>query len=65
MSDFKERLLIEIKELVEKKDKLHDFIGSKSYNELSSTQKALLSVQHDAMQTYVTCLGERLGYIRE
>lgn len=59
MSDFKERLIIEQKELREKLDKLNDFNESGKANEIDPVQKSLLLIQA-AMYTYLQCLTERL-----
>lgn len=61
MSDFKNRLQIELNELLDKKNKLTAFLGSKQYDEIEQVQKSLLLVQSEAMETYAMCLYERLN----
>lgn len=60
MSDFKERLLVEASELEIKLDKLYDFLASDKFIIIDEVQKALLSVQATAMNTYLQCLKERI-----
>lgn len=43
-------------ELSEKLDKLETFINSDEFKNIEEIQKALLTVQFSAMQTYLTCL---------
>lgn len=57
---FKEKLQKEFEELQEKKSKLESFVNSDKINTVTSIQKSLLIVQLDAMNTYATCLYERL-----
>lgn len=57
---FKERLQKEFEELQERKSKLESFVNSDKINTVTPIQKSLLIVQLDAMNTYTTCLYERL-----
>lgn len=57
---FKDRLQKEFEELQEKKSKLESFVNSNKINTVTPIQKSLLVVQLDAMNTYATCLYERL-----
>lgn len=49
----------ELDELLDKKNKLENFIGSIPYHNLPPIQRSLLVIQKDAMETYATCLYER------
>jgi len=60
MNDFQQRLIEEQAQLEEKLDKLDAFLMSENVKEIDDTQKALLSVQATAMNTYNQCLKERL-----
>jgi hypothetical protein len=60
MSDFKECLIEEQKQLEEKLAKLDDFLLSEKVKKIDDVQKALLQVQATAMNTYNQCLKERL-----
>ena len=60
MSDFKSRLSVEANELEEKLDKLDSFLMSENFSKVDDVQKALLSVQATAMNTYLRCLKERI-----
>jgi hypothetical protein len=60
MNDFKTRLVEEQSQLEEKLNKLDNFILSDNFKKIDDTQKALLSVQATAMNTYNQCLKERL-----
>ena len=60
MSDFKERLVIEQKELEEKLTKLNDFNSSDKADGIDPEQKSLLLIQAGAMYTYNEILKARL-----
>lgn len=60
MSDFAQRLRIELRDLSEKADKLKLFIGTESFNKLDAQQKELLNVQYLTMEKYVDILKERV-----
>ena len=60
MSTFLERLKTEATELEEKLDKLDSFLDSEKSNDIDDVQKALLSVQATAMNTYLQCLMQRI-----
>tara|TARA_R110000868_G_scaffold381955_1_gene648422 strand:+ start:294 stop:488 length:195 start_codon:yes stop_codon:yes gene_type:complete len=64
MSDFKERLEIELSELVEKTIKLEDFLASEKIHSVDFGQNDLLQIQFNAMSTYVGCLGARLKLLK-
>jgi hypothetical protein len=51
----------EIIELEEKIENLENIFGTEKFNELSLIQKTLLIVQKNAMETYASCLNERLN----
>ena len=63
MNDFKERLVQEEKDLMEKLEKLNAFNGSDKVDQIDPRQKALLSIQAGAMYTYVRCLQERISIL--
>ncbi len=60
MEDWKERLIIESKDLQEKLHRLIDFINSEKYYELSDGHKKVLNNQKIAMEAYLRCLCQRL-----
>mgnify|MGYP001558673993 CR=1 FL=1 len=59
--DYKERLKQEFEELEERISRLAIFIHSKKLDEVTPIQRSLLIVQIEAMQTYSTCLHERIN----
>jgi len=61
MSDFKERLISEQKELAERLDKLNSFNDSEKSDQIDPVQKSLLLIQAGAMYTYLQCLNERIA----
>lgn len=65
MSDFITRLETESNELVEKMEKLSAFIASDNFDKIDSSQKSLLKIQWQAMQTYNLCLAERLNLLKK
>lgn len=60
MSDFKTRLQAEQSELQEKLEKLYSFIATENFEKIEDVQQALLKTQSQAMETYLTCLDQRL-----
>lgn len=60
MEDYKERLIVEQKELKEKLLKLMEFINSEKFYELSENNKQLLRNQKIAMELYLSTLNMRL-----
>ena len=60
MSDFKTRLETEQKELVEKIGKLEEFLTNGNTEVVTKDQLTLLKIQLKAMDTYNTCLVERI-----
>lgn len=57
-----ERLLIEYNELLEKINKLRNFILGDSFNEIDELNKDLCLSQLHAMETYISVLSIRLAY---
>ena len=55
-----EKLKAEHKELKERLHKLIDFMNSKEYYSLDSSEKALLGTQRAGMEIYLNALGKRL-----
>ena len=60
MENYKERLIVEQKELKEKLIKLIEFINSEKFYELSENNKQLLKNQKIAMELYLSTLNMRL-----
>jgi hypothetical protein len=60
MSDFKTRLETEQKELLEKIEKLDEFLNKGDIANITTDQLTLLRIQLKAMDTYNTCLMERI-----
>lgn len=63
MSDFKERLLTEKKELADKISKLQLFIVSPNFDKIDIGQQDLLNKQLPAMQEYCDIVTERIELI--
>ena len=61
METFKDRLLVEQKELLEKIVKLKSFVMSEKIYTIDPLQGAMLQVQLKAMETYSECLAIRLS----
>lgn len=60
MEDWKERLIVEQKELKEKLIKLTEFINSEKYYELSPNNRQVLKNQKLAMELYLSVLNMRV-----
>lgn len=60
MEDWKERLIIEQKELKEKLIKLTEFVNSEKYYELSINNRQVLKNQKLAMELYLSVLNMRV-----
>lgn len=60
MSDFKTRLQGEHQELLERIQKLEQFIYSDQFYETTPKQQSLLRFQLTAMLSYSSCLRERI-----
>ena len=60
MEPFIERIIDERKELVERKDKLNEFIYSQKFMELDTKMKTLIRSQLKVMNQYINILGWRL-----
>lgn len=60
MTDFKQRLLEEKKQLDERTTKLGVYLDGDKVLEIDPVQASLLGIQHLAMQTYQRCLLERI-----
>lgn len=61
MDAFKDRLVLEHNDLEEKLNKLDDFLLSEKVVSLEPVQRTLLLIQATSMNTYLTCLKERLS----
>lgn len=57
----KQRVEAELVELVERKDKLFNFVGTSKYATLSTISKKLLFKQYSVMIDYIDILQERLN----
>lgn len=57
----KERVEQELLELIDRKNKLYDFVGTSKYAKLSAKSKELLSKQYNIMIEYIKILEERLN----
>ena len=60
MEDWKERLIVEQKELKERLVKLMEFINSEKFYELSPNNKQLLKNQKIVMELYLSVLNMRV-----
>lgn len=60
MESFVKRLIVEHKELTEKRNKLNGFINSKDSNKVSKRELLLLGAQLVVMDTYIDILENRL-----
>lgn len=65
MSDFKTRLIAERDELVEKTNKLAEFLEAPKFLELGDEHQFLLIMQHAAMSQYALILNRRLFLLGE
>lgn len=63
MEDFKTRLVEEMQQLVEKLEKLKNFIESDKFKMLSPVNQSLLKIQCAAMTTYLECLSTRIDIL--
>ena len=64
MKDFIVALEIEALELLEKRNKLYDFISTDAFKELSSTDCDLLIAQFSIMESYYGILMTRLERLK-
>lgn len=60
MESFVKRLIVEHKELTEKRDRLNGFINSKDSNKVSKRELLLLGAQLVTIDTYIDILENRL-----
>ena len=65
MSDVKKRLIIENNELLEKINKLENFINSDAYIKLDEYNKAMLTLQFQTMKTYSKILTIRIEIFKD
>lgn len=63
MSDFKERLHTEKKELDEKREKLAAFFPTDTFKKISPQQRGLLYIQLHVMDAYSQVLTERISLL--
>jgi hypothetical protein len=62
MEDFQKRLKNETLELADKVNKLHDFMKTKKFYNLSRIEKDFLYEQETAMMLYLQTIGKRCEY---
>lgn len=62
MEDFQKRLRDETLSLADKTNKLHDFMKTKKFYDLTRKEKDLLYEQESAMMIYLKILGKRCEY---
>lgn len=60
MSNFFTRLIDECTELEDKIEKLRSFALTQQFNDLNEANKALLILQGEIMNSYHTCLQQRI-----
>lgn len=60
MENFVKRLIVEHKELTERRNRLNDFINSTNSNEVSKKELLLLGAQLVTMDSYINILENRL-----
>lgn len=60
MENFVKRLIVEHKELIEKRNRLSGFVNSKDSNKVSKRELLLLGAQFFTMNTYIDILKNRL-----
>jgi|SanBayMetagenome_1026888.scaffolds.fasta_scaffold23925_5 hypothetical protein len=60
MSNFFTRLIDESTELEDKIEKLRSFTLTQQFNDLNEANRALLILQGEIMNSYFTCLQERI-----
>lgn len=63
MSTFEERLKEENNNLIDKIEKLKNFINSSNFSNIDIKQQILLNIQIQAMNTYRVCLQERIEHL--
>ena len=63
--DFKDRLIIEEKELSEKYEKLKNAIDNGLFEKIDLKQVPFLKIQHSAMCIYLEALRERIKLLDE
>lgn len=60
---FMDRLIEEREQIQGRLNKLVPFIMSEAFNKIDQTQRSILKIQAAAMETYFTCLHERIKLI--
>ena len=58
--DYKERMVVEFKELADRTEKLKKFFHSEAFNDLPAEKRELMERQYKAMCEYQDILGERI-----
>ena len=61
MQPHQERVIVEKRELDEKMEKLHEFLGTNKFRELPLNERELLRVQFEQMYAYSVTLGMRIN----
>ena len=65
MEEYQQRVVVEHNELVEKLDKLGDFMDSHKFQELNEIQQHLLMKQAKHMTKYANVLSLRISHFME
>jgi len=60
MSEYKERIKIELAELSEKMEKLSTFMKSEKFSQIDANNQMLLIAQYALMEKYAECLNLRI-----
>lgn len=60
MEAYQERMVEEITQLLERTNKLNDFISSEKFFDISKEKRVLMTLQKNAMEQYAMILGYRL-----
>lgn len=60
MEAYQERMVEEMTQLLERTNKLNDFISSEKFFDIPKEKRVLMTVQKNAMEQYAMILGYRL-----
>lgn len=60
MEAYQERMVEEITQLLERTNKLNDFISSEKFFDIPKEKRVLMTLQKNAMEQYAMILGYRL-----
>jgi hypothetical protein len=65
MSEFKQRLIEEHRDLAHKLNKLQTFLETDVFSNLNNEHQTLLTLQENHMNSYLTCLTKRISLLQE